>query len=138
MFHTFIVQNVVRTFSKAEIEKYDGKILSKKLNHCIEKAYCQCNWQRICISRMPYFLVGLYSLGLQLSICTVGICNFDYRDSPAVIYGVDTEVANWPRILGWFAMTQGIVRHQAISFELSVMVSFISHTHTSLEQFALN
>ena len=39
--------NVPRTFSKAHIAEYNNKILSKKLNHCIEKAYCQCNWQRI-------------------------------------------------------------------------------------------
>ena len=26
-------------FSKAHIEEYNGKVLSKVLNHCIEKAY---------------------------------------------------------------------------------------------------
>ena len=40
-------QNVLRTFSEAEIKNYDVKKLSKKLKHCIKEAYCQCNWQRI-------------------------------------------------------------------------------------------
>ena len=41
------MRKILRNFSKADIEEYDGKVLSRKLNHCIEKAYCQCNWQRI-------------------------------------------------------------------------------------------
>ena len=35
----------IQGFTQSKIEK--AKVLSRKLNHCIEKAYCQCNWQRI-------------------------------------------------------------------------------------------
>ena len=28
----------LKSFSKADIEEYDGKVLSKSFNHCIEKA----------------------------------------------------------------------------------------------------
>ena len=45
---------------------------------------------------MPYLLVVLYTLDLQLSICTVGIGKFDYRDSPAVIYGVGKKFPTSP------------------------------------------
>ena len=40
-------QKVLKDFSTADIDKYDETVSSKKLKHCIEKAYCQCNWQRI-------------------------------------------------------------------------------------------
>ena len=33
----------------ADIDENDDKVLLKKSKHCIEKAYCQCNWQRIVI-----------------------------------------------------------------------------------------
>ena len=42
-----ILHKVLRNCHMADIEEYDGKVLAKKLNQCIEKAYCKCNWQRI-------------------------------------------------------------------------------------------
>ena len=61
-------------------------------------------YRNFSITWMPYLSVGLYSFDLQLSICTVGIANFDYiRDLPAVIYGVGKKCptspvygASWP------------------------------------------
>ena len=41
------IEKVLKHFSKADVKEYDGKILSKKLNQCIQKAYCQCDQQRI-------------------------------------------------------------------------------------------
>ena len=48
---------------------------------------------------MPYLSIGLYSFNLQLSICTVGIGKFDYRDSPAVIYDVGKKCPTSPGLL---------------------------------------
>ena len=33
--------------ANSDIDEHEDKVLSKKLKHCIEKAHCQCNWQRI-------------------------------------------------------------------------------------------
>ena len=39
--------NVLKDFSEADIVEYDDKVSLTKLKRYIEKAYCQCNWQRI-------------------------------------------------------------------------------------------
>ena len=46
--------------SQDNIDEYDDKVSSKKLKHYIEKAYCQCNWQRI--------LPGVYDLALFVAL----------------------------------------------------------------------
>ena len=38
---------ILGNFSETDIKNCDVTVLSEQLNHCIEKAYCQCNWQRI-------------------------------------------------------------------------------------------
>ena len=43
------MQNVLGNFSKADIEDMIAKFHQKKLEHCIQKAYCQCSWQRILV-----------------------------------------------------------------------------------------
>ena len=35
-------QKNFKYFSKADIDEYDETPSSKKVQHCIEKAYCQC------------------------------------------------------------------------------------------------
>ena len=89
-------------------------------------------YRNFCISRMPYLLVGLYSLDLQLSICTLGICNFDSRDSPAVIYDIDTKGATIATHTGLVhhgigatrspkkaKLTTDVVRHETIKSKFS-------------------
>ena len=54
---------MLRPFSKADIKKYAGKILSKNLRHSIEKAYSQYNFS---IFYSPLLFLQIESIEMKM------------------------------------------------------------------------